>query len=233
MCHRKLLAKLEYYGVRDPLLKCFNSYLISSLQRVVLNGLYSNWNEVKSGIRQVSLLGPALFFLICQWHAKLYNWNYAGNVCWRFKVLQMQWITRWLWHHPNWLKPPTTLVVGKRNDLPAQKVWKLWGFKETHKSRTILTFQRHVKNTDLSYKDRLIALNLLPINYWFEHLHLLYFFKCKLGYNEFCLDSYWFHIFHSFFLIFKGVGSVLHLAGYLLFFWVHTCLSWQIDEISK
>ena len=76
----------------DPLLKCFNSYLIGGLQRVVLNGLYSNWNEVKSGIRQVSLLGPALFFLICQWHAKLYNWNYAGNVCWRFKVLQMQWI---------------------------------------------------------------------------------------------------------------------------------------------
>ena len=65
MCHRKLLAKLEYYGVRDPLLKCFNSYLISSLQRVVLNGLYSNWNEVKSGIPKVSLLEPTLicFFL--------------------------------------------------------------------------------------------------------------------------------------------------------------------------
>ena len=91
------------------------------------------------------------------------------------------------------------------------------------------------KNTDLSYKDRLITLNLLSINYWFEYLHVLYFFKCKLGYNEFCLDSYWFYIFDSFFffLIFKGVGSVLHLAGYLSFFCVHTCLSWQTDEISK
>ena len=138
VCHRKLLAKLECYGIRDPLLKCFNSYHIGRLQRAVLNGLYSNWNEVKSGIPKASVLEPTLFFLICQWHAKLYNWDYAGNVCWRFKVLQMQWITRWLWHHPNWLKPPTTLVVDKRNDLPAQNVWKPWGFKETHKSMTIL-----------------------------------------------------------------------------------------------
>ena len=44
----------------DPLLKCFNSYLIGGLQRVVLNGLYSNWNEVKSGIPKVSLLEPTL-----------------------------------------------------------------------------------------------------------------------------------------------------------------------------
>ena len=62
MCHRKLLAKVECYGIRDPLLKCFNSYLIGGFQRVVLNGLYSNWKEVKSGIPQVSLLGPTLFF---------------------------------------------------------------------------------------------------------------------------------------------------------------------------
>ena len=66
MFHRKLLAKVECYGIRDPLLKCFNNYLVGGFQRVVLNGLYSNWNEVKSGIPQVSLLGPTLFFLICQ-----------------------------------------------------------------------------------------------------------------------------------------------------------------------
>ena len=61
VCHSKLLAKLERYGIRDPLLKWFSSYLNGRLQRVILNGLYSNWNEVKSGIRQGSLLGPTLF----------------------------------------------------------------------------------------------------------------------------------------------------------------------------
>ena len=63
-------------------------------------------------------------------------------------------------------------------------------------------FNASRKNADLSYKDRLITLNLVPINYWFEYLHLLYFFKCKLGYNEFCLDRYWFYISDSFFKIF-------------------------------
>ena len=30
------------------------------------------------------------------------------------------------------------------------------------------------------YKDRLLTLNLLPINYWLEYLDLIFFFKCKL-----------------------------------------------------
>ena len=34
------------------------------------------------------------------------------------------------------------------------------------------------KNSELSYKDRLLNLNLLPINYWLEYLDLLFFYKC-------------------------------------------------------
>ena len=30
------------------------------------------------------------------------------------------------------------------------------------------------------YKDRLLTLNSLPINYWLEYLELIFFFKCKL-----------------------------------------------------
>ena len=46
------------------------------------------------------------------------------------------------------------------------------------------------KNNELSYKDRLISLNLLPINYWLEYLDILFFFKCKLGHIDICVDSY-------------------------------------------
>ena len=58
--------------------------------------------------------------------------------------------------------------------------------------------QRHAsrfvcKNHELSYKDRLTSLNLLPINYWLEYLDILFFFKCKLGYINnyvsFCTGS--------------------------------------------
>ena len=62
VCHRKLLAKLEWYGIRDPLLKCFNSYHIGRLQRAVLNGLYSNWNEVKSEFLRSLFLSLLCFF---------------------------------------------------------------------------------------------------------------------------------------------------------------------------
>ena len=37
------------------------------------------------------------------------------------------------------------------------------------------------KNNELSYRERLQKLNLLPINYWLELLDLVFFFKCMHG----------------------------------------------------
>ena len=55
--------------------------------------------------------------------------------------------------------------------------------------------QRHAsrficKNNNNYYRDRLTGLNLLPINFWLEYLDVLFFFKCKLGYINFCIDNY-------------------------------------------
>ena len=36
-------------------------------------------------------------------------------------------------------------------------------------------------SSNLSYKDRLIKLKLLPLNYWLEYLNLVFFFKCLHG----------------------------------------------------
>ena len=37
------------------------------------------------------------------------------------------------------------------------------------------------KGGDLCYRDRLIKLKLLPLNYWFEYLDLVLFYKCMKG----------------------------------------------------
>ena len=61
--HRGLLFKLRRIGVIGPLLSWFRSYLDQRFQRVVLEGSYSNYKEVKAGVPQGSILGPMLFLI--------------------------------------------------------------------------------------------------------------------------------------------------------------------------
>ena len=44
------------------------------------------------------------------------------------------------------------------------------------------------KGSDLSYRDRLIKLRLLPLNYWLEYLDLVFFYKCLNNMVDFTFE---------------------------------------------
>lgn len=62
--HPLLLFKLQHhYGLTGPLLNWFSDYLCGCKQRVLIEGKASEWDDVKSGVPQGSILGPFLFLL--------------------------------------------------------------------------------------------------------------------------------------------------------------------------
>ena len=61
--HGGLIFKLEQNGISGGLLKLFANYLSNRKQRVVLNGSYSEYSNIESGVPQGSVLGPLQFLL--------------------------------------------------------------------------------------------------------------------------------------------------------------------------
>ena len=61
--HDGLIYKLKANGVEGKLLNLIESFLNERYQRVLLNGQYSEWEKIRAGVPQGSILGPLLFLI--------------------------------------------------------------------------------------------------------------------------------------------------------------------------
>ena len=59
--HRRLVYKLEQYGIKGDLLLWIKNFLNDRQQGVTIGDSSSDWTPVSSCIPQVSVLGPILF----------------------------------------------------------------------------------------------------------------------------------------------------------------------------
>jgi hypothetical protein len=61
--HKRLISKLKSYNLNLEIIQWIESFLLSRKQRVRINGQYSFWQDVLSGIPQGTILGPLLFII--------------------------------------------------------------------------------------------------------------------------------------------------------------------------
>ena len=79
ICHDLLIAKVNAYGLSLAALKRITDYLQNRKQKIKIGSIYSDWEDIISGVLQSSILGPLLFnIFLCDLFLEDEN-NYFAN----------------------------------------------------------------------------------------------------------------------------------------------------------
>ena len=79
LSHDLRIAKLHSYGLPLSSLRLLSNYLSNHKQRIKVGNVFSNWQNIKTGATQGSILGPLLFnIFVCDFFLILGNTYFAS-----------------------------------------------------------------------------------------------------------------------------------------------------------
>ena len=171
--HEGLIFKLKANGVEGKLLNLIKDFLNERYQRVVLNGQHSEWEKVKAGVPQGSILGPLLFLIYIndlseslESDVKLFADDTSifsivndpvlpANVLNNDLMKIQEWARQWkMSFNPDALKQAQEVIFSRKNTKPNHPILQ---FNQTAVNRTVsqkhlgvildekLNFNQHLK----------------------------------------------------------------------------------------
>ena len=205
--HEGLIHKLKKCGIHGELLEWFIDYLKDRLQRVTINGQFSEWVRILAGVPQGSVLGPLLFLIFIDDIVHVVTYSkirlFADDTCLFLEVDDRQttadfinddllhigdWSNQWLVNFS--AQKTKSLIISNKNDAQNNPQVQLFGHNidevGSHvylglKFASNLRWKHHIN--DISEKARKKLNCMVPFKYKLDRQSL------EIMYKSFVLPS--------------------------------------------
>ena len=191
--HEGVIYKVKCNGISGKLLEFFENYLENRHQRVVLNGIESDWKKLEAGVPQGSVLGPLLFLV--------YINDLTGNITSQMRLFAddsslftcVKGINE---THEKLVKDLDTVTVWAHQ-------WKMVFNPDITKQATEVIFS--VKKKKAIHPD--LTMNGVPVARQDHTKHLGLFLDSALNFSK--------HVKETILVAFKGISLLKYLSKYV------------------